>query len=149
MVNYQTVHTNLFRVTTFPKTNAKSRNTDYRQIHEENGQTFLLNGNFVDHFFLVCSLRPCGHLLGKGQPLGSHVCNVVLCFVAFLYGVLGQVCYSIVSISNPCLLTYFYYNLDCLLVWKPIGDIQFNNKTFIYMYLKILLYLCDRHQLPY
>ena len=26
--------------------------------------------------FLVCSLQPCGHLLGKGWPLGSLVCNV-------------------------------------------------------------------------
>ena len=25
--------------------------------------------------FLVCSLQPCGHLLGKGWPLGSLVCD--------------------------------------------------------------------------
>ena len=29
---------------------------------------------------LVCSLQPCGHLLGKDQPLGSHVCDILLCF---------------------------------------------------------------------
>ena len=28
--------------------------------------------------FLVCSLQPCGHLLGKGWPLGFHVCDVFL-----------------------------------------------------------------------
>ena len=28
---------------------------------------------------LVCSLQPCGHLLGKGLPLGSFVCDVFLC----------------------------------------------------------------------
>ena len=29
----------------------------------------------------VCSLHPCGHLLGKGWPLGCSVCCVFLCFV--------------------------------------------------------------------
>ena len=33
--------------------------------------------------FLVCSLQPCGHLLGKGWPLGSLVCYVLLCFCHF------------------------------------------------------------------
>ena len=33
--------------------------------------------------FLVCFLRPCGHLLGKGSPLGSLVCGVLLCFCNF------------------------------------------------------------------
>ena len=32
---------------------------------------------------LVCSLQPCGHLLGKGWPLGSLVCDVFLCFCHF------------------------------------------------------------------
>ena len=31
----------------------------------------------------VCSLQPCGHLLGKGKPLGSLVCGVYLCFCHF------------------------------------------------------------------
>ena len=43
----------------------------------------------------VCSLQPCGRLLGKGLPLGSLVCNVSLCFVIFPCGVLGQVLYLI------------------------------------------------------
>ena len=29
----------------------------------------------------VCSLQPCGHLLGKGWRLGYRVCCVFLCFV--------------------------------------------------------------------
>ena len=33
--------------------------------------------------FLVWSLQPCGHLLGKDWPLGSLVCYVLLCFVTF------------------------------------------------------------------
>ena len=48
--------------------------------------------------FLVCSLQPCGNLLGKSWPLGTLVCYVLLCFVTFPCGVLGQVWYLIVSI---------------------------------------------------
>ena len=33
--------------------------------------------------FLVCSLQPCGHLLGKGLSLGSLVSDVFLCFCHF------------------------------------------------------------------
>ena len=33
--------------------------------------------------FLVCSLQPCGHLLRKGSPLGSLVCDVFLRFCHF------------------------------------------------------------------
>ena len=33
--------------------------------------------------FLVCSLQPCGHLLGKGWPRGSLICDVLLCFCHF------------------------------------------------------------------
>ena len=39
--------------------------------------------------FLVCSLQPCGHLLGKDWPFGSLVCDIFLCFVIFPCGVLG------------------------------------------------------------
>ena len=59
--------------------------------------------------FLVCSLQTCGHLLGKGWPLGSIVCDVFLYFVTFPCGVLGQMWYLIVSISDICLLPYFNY----------------------------------------
>ena len=31
-------------------------------------------------FFLVLSLQPCSHLLGKGSPLGLFVCEVLLYF---------------------------------------------------------------------
>ena len=31
----------------------------------------------------VCSLQPCGHLLGKSLPLGCRVCCFFLCFVTF------------------------------------------------------------------
>ena len=63
--------------------------------------------------FLVCSLQPCGHLLGKGKPLGSLVCDVLLYFVTFPCGVLGLVWHLIVSIPDLCLLTYFVM-LSCM-----------------------------------
>ena len=58
----------------------------------------------VSVMLFVCSLQPCGHLLGKGLPLGSLVCNVFLRFVTIPCGVLGQVWYLIVSIPDVCLL---------------------------------------------
>ena len=33
--------------------------------------------------FFDCSLQPCGHLLGRGWPLGSLVCDVLLYFCHF------------------------------------------------------------------
>ena len=56
---------------------------------------------------LVCSLQPCGHLMGKDWPLGSLVCDVFLCFVTFPCGVQDQVWYMIVSIPDLCLLLTF------------------------------------------
>ena len=54
----------------------------------------------------VCSLLPCGHLKGKGWPLGS--CLLCYCdFVTFPFGILGQVWYLIVSIRDPCCCSYF------------------------------------------
>ena len=70
----------------------------------------LLCGSFLLSVFRVCfyhtvlcSVQPCGHLLGKDLPLGSLVCVVFLCvFVTFSYGILGQVWYLIVSIPAFC-----------------------------------------------
>ena len=33
--------------------------------------------------WVVCSLQPCGYLLGKGWPLGTPVYDVFLCFCYF------------------------------------------------------------------
>ena len=38
---------------------------------------------------LVCSLQICHHLVGKGCPLGSLVCDVFLCFDTFPYGAMA------------------------------------------------------------
>ena len=57
----------------------------------------------------VCLYVLCGHLLGKGWPLGSRLwCLLWVCH--FPIGILGQVWYLIVSIPDLCTLTYFYYS---------------------------------------
>ena len=73
-------------------------------------------------YYLVCSLKPCGHLLGKGCPLCSLVCDVTLCLVTYPYGVLGQVRYLIVLIPDFCLFLDFSYftaklALHCMHLW--------------------------------
>ena len=57
-------------------------------------------------FVRVCLYVLCGHLLGKGWPLGSRLwCLLWVCH--FPIGILGQVWYLIVSIPDLCTLTYF------------------------------------------
>ena len=57
----------------------------------------------------VCLYVLCGHLLGKGWPLGSRLW-CLLWFCHFPIGILGQVWYLIVSIPDLCTLTY----LECM-----------------------------------
>ena len=59
----------------------------------------------------VCSLQPCGQLLGKSWPLGSLSVMFSCVFVTFPHGVLGQVWYLIISIPDLCLLPYFKHML--------------------------------------
>ena len=59
-------------------------------------------------FVRVCLYVLCGHLLGKGWPLGSRFwCLLWVCH--FPIGILGQVWYLIVSIPDLCTITYFLY----------------------------------------
>ena len=58
-------------------------------------------------FVRVCLYVLCGHLLGKGWPLGSRLlCLLWVCH--FPIGILGQLWYLIVSIPDLCTLTYFH-----------------------------------------
>ena len=79
--------------------------------------SFLL---FVFHLCLsycrVFFMQPFGHLLVKGWPLGSLVYDVFLSSVTFSYGVLRQVWYLIVSISDLCLLPYLHFSTDRLFI---------------------------------
>ena len=62
-------------------------------------------------FVRVCLYALCGHLLGKGWPLGSRLwCLLWVCH--FPIGILGQVWYLIVSIPDLCTLTYFDPHLN-------------------------------------
>ena len=55
-------------------------------------------------FVRVCLYVLCGHLLGKGWPLGSRLwCLLWVCH--FPIGILGQVWYLIVSIPDLCTIT--------------------------------------------
>ena len=45
---------------------------------------------FVSVMLSFCSLQPCGHLLRKGLPLDSIVCDIFLCYFTFPFGALGQ-----------------------------------------------------------
>ena len=64
----------------------------------------------------VCLYVLCGHLLGKGWPLGSRLlCLLWVCH--FPIAILGQVWYLIVSIPDLCTLTYF---VGSLLINTPI-----------------------------
>ena len=59
-------------------------------------------------FVHVCLYSLCGHLLGKGWPLGSRLwCLLWVCH--FPIGILGQVWYLIVSIPDLCTITYFFF----------------------------------------
>ena len=61
-------------------------------------------------FVHVCLYVLCGHLLGKGWPLGSRLwCLLWVCH--FPIGILGQVWYLIVSIPDLCTITYFYLTI--------------------------------------
>ena len=54
---------------------------------------------------------------GKGCDLLAHVCDVYSDFVTFPFGILGQVWFLIVSIPDPCCLSYFIESLHEKL-WK-------------------------------
>ena len=63
-------------------------------------------------FVHVCLYVLCGHLLGKGSPLGSRLwCLLWVCH--FPIGILGQVWYLIVSIPDLCTINYFYITCEC------------------------------------
>ena len=70
-----------------------------------------------DAFFLaVCLYVLCGHLLGKGWPLGSRLwCLLWVCH--FPICILDQVWYLIVSIPDLCTLTYFKYCNALAMMW--------------------------------
>ena len=57
-------------------------------------------------YFLVSSLQPCDHLLGRDDILTLLFVMCPCAFVTFLYDVSGQVWYLNVSIPDLCLLLW-------------------------------------------
>ena len=86
-------------------------------------------------FVRVCLYVLCGHLLGKGWPLGSRLwCLLWVCH--FPIGILGQVWYLIVSIPDLCTLTYIVIirvavPFKWLLLAVPWGCLQFVVVVFV------------------
>ena len=80
----------------------------------QGGSSFVDLLCFCSVLCLLCFVRACvyvlcGHLLGKGWPLGSRLC-CLLWVCHFPIGILGQVWYLIVSFPDLCNLTYFQHN---------------------------------------
>ena len=68
-------------------------------------------------FVRVCLYVLCGHLLGKGWPLGSRLwCLLWVCH--FPIGILGQMWYLIVSIPDLGTLTYVQFTVFWLKMQK-------------------------------
>ena len=90
-------------------------------------------------FMCVCLNVLCGHLLGKGWPLGSRS-GVLLWACHFPFGILGQVWYLIVSIPDLCILTYFTLidrcwslllcDLNTFYMILAQGQVQGNKRVF-------------------
>ena len=70
------------------------------------GSFMIFLSCFCYTLMLVCLLMPCGHLLGKGWPLGSRLwCLIVTLSLSHWYPRPGVV--QIVSIPGRCPLSYF------------------------------------------
>ena len=72
---------------------------------------FLLWTFFVSYVLClscchVCPLQPCDHLLGKGWPLGSLVCDDFLCYSYF------PMCCPGSSLELDCIDCDFYLHLN-------------------------------------
>ena len=77
--------------------------------------------------FRICSLLHCGHQLGKVDLL-ALVSDVLLCFVTFPCGILGQVWYLIVLIPDLCHLSYLdiLSRMDQQTCWAEFDLINFS-----------------------
>ena len=105
--------------------------------------TGIICGLAINWF--ICLYVLCGHLLGKGWPLGSRLwCLLWVCH--FPIGILGQVWYLIVSIPDLCTITYFYSTVDPLhdRLWFVMIDI-----TFVFIYIAWSYRIILAHQIRF
>ena len=84
---------------------------------------------------LVCSLQPCGHLLGKGSSCA---------FVTFPYDVLGQVWYLIGSIPAICLISYYVYHSTHLVHPASRNNVHAHVRVCVLFYAAIIQHKCLR-----
>ena len=89
---------------------------------------------------LVCCLQPCGHLLGKGLPLGSLVRLFSCVFVTFPYCVPGPVWYLIVSFPDLCLPLYLAIQGSYMQVRVKFKDISRTSKRLSYYFQGLKTY---------
>ena len=73
---------------------------------------------------------PCGHLRRERADLLALVCDVYCDFVTFPFGILGQVWYLIVSIPDPCCLSYFVYTSTLCPIEKKAWFVFLPNASF-------------------
>ena len=105
---------------------------------------------FCHAFVRVWLLMPCGHLLGKGWPLGSRLWCLTFQLVSWVRWCL------IVSIHNICHLSYFQYSeyelqiffkiLQCFRL-KPVYYFCFED--FNIYFASILVYLWVLCYMPF
>ena len=93
---------------------------------------------FIFHVCLVCFSQPCDHLLGKGWPLGSLVCCILLCFCHFSIYVLIHIRTKgeVGTDKHVKALQRFFANRSkaLLLLWI----------FFVVIYVPCLSFLCCR-----
>ena len=88
---------------------------------------YLFCGCFFCYLWFVFVMLSCLFLAAllspAGKGLGSFVGDVFLCFVTFPYGVLSQIWYLILSISDRCPLLYLSFT-NCSIRWAFITPVS-------------------------
>ena len=74
--------------------------------HVWNTEDFFCRSFYLNLFYYIVLSMSCS-LVVTCWPLGSPVCDNILCFVTFVYGDLSQVWYLIVLIPDLYLLPFF------------------------------------------
>ena len=81
-------------------------------------------------YWLVCSLQPCGHLLGKSWPFGCLSCDVF-----------WWICHFPIWCPRSCVV------LDCIDSWSLLSSLLCNHVTEEYIAscfaLIVVLLLCE------
>ena len=104
----------------------------WHHLHPQHRLYTVYCGYFYLYLYLpychFCVLQPFGHLLGKGLPLGSPVCDVLLCFCHF------PIRYPGLGVALDC--------FDSSLLYSQIWFVRnHNNKKLISFYIVSRMYV--------